>query len=80
MRCYLPNRNPSRNEGPQSADRSSGETISGYYYAAELGPGSTPRAHRVGQDKCCTCNLGADCPAVQAVADYLKAGGERAAF
>jgi hypothetical protein len=53
-------------------------TISGYFYAVDLGPDAALKNHRVGKDKRCTCNLGVDCPAVQAVADYLRAGGERA--
>lgn len=53
-------------------------SVSGYFYAVDLGPRVQPQHHRVGKDKRCTCSLGADCPAVIAVAGYLKAGGERA--
>jgi len=53
-------------------------TISGYFYAVDFGPDVRPQHHRMGKDKRCTCSLGEDCPAVLAVADYLKAGGERA--
>jgi hypothetical protein len=53
-------------------------SVSGFFYAVDLGPEVRPRYHHVGKDRRCTCRLGADCPAVQAVADYLRAGGERA--
>lgn len=52
-------------------------TISGYFYAVDFGPGEHPQHHRVGKDRNCTCRLGGGCPAVTAVADYLRAGGER---
>ncbi len=53
-------------------------TVSGYFYAVDFGYDIRSPQHRVGKDRRCTCSLGADCPAVQAVADYLKAGGARA--
>ena len=53
-------------------------TVIGYFYGVDLGCCVKPQHHRVGKDRKCTCSLGADCPAVQAVADYLKAGGKRA--
>ena len=52
--------------------------VIGYFYGVDPGYGVQPQHHRVGKDRKCTCSLGVDCPAVQAVADYLKAGGERA--
>jgi len=52
-------------------------SISGYFYAVDLGPAVRPRHHRVSKDRRCTCPLGAGCPAVEAVAGYLKAGGAR---
>ena len=52
--------------------------VSGYFYAVDFGPGVHPQNHRVGKDRRCTCGLGPDCPAVFAVVDYLRAGGERA--
>ena len=52
--------------------------VSGYYYAVDFGPGVRPQYHRVGKDRRCICGLGPDCPAVTAVADYLRTGGERA--
>ena len=53
-------------------------SVSGYFYAVDLGYGVHPRHHRVGIDLKCTCVLGAECPAVQSVTDYLKAGGQPA--
>ena len=53
-------------------------SIVGYFYDVDFGSGTSRQAHRVGKDKRCTCPLGAGCPAVAAVAEYLKAGGERA--
>jgi hypothetical protein len=49
-----------------------------YFYRVVFNPDIRPQTHLVGKDKRCTCGLGADCPAVVAVANYLKAGGERA--
>jgi hypothetical protein len=46
------------------------------YYLVALAPGHT---HVVTKGRACLCDLGADCPAVAAVADYLRAGGRRAA-
>ena len=48
------------------------------YYLVRLTDDKTPR-HLVRKDKTCTCERGATCPAVEVVAAYLKAGGERAA-
>lgn len=53
-------------------------SVSGYFYTVDFGPGVRPQAHRVGKDRRCSCYLGAACPAVLAVVEYLKAGGERA--
>jgi hypothetical protein len=52
--------------------------VAGYFYIVDLGPEVQPRAHHVGKDKRCLCPLSADCPAVSAVADYLRHGGQRA--
>jgi hypothetical protein len=52
--------------------------VSGYYYLVNMGPDTRPQYHSVGKDRHCTCGLGADCPAVKAVAEYLRSGGERA--
>jgi len=53
-------------------------SVSGYFYVVNLGPDVHPQHHHVGKDRRCTCGIGADCPAVKAVAEYLRAGGERA--
>ena len=53
-------------------------SVSGYFYSVDLGPDVHPQHHYVGKDRRCTCGMGADCPAVKAVAEYLRAGGERA--
>lgn len=52
-------------------------TVVGYFYHVDFGPGGRQRAHRVGKDKRCICQQGTYCPAVAAVYEYLKAGGER---
>ena len=52
--------------------------VIGYFYDVDLGYGVRPQHHRISKDLICTCGLGADCPAVRAVAAYLKDGGERA--
>lgn len=58
--------------------------VAGYFYDVrffedgEEFSGLNQRIHRVGKDRRCTCQSGASCPAVTAVSEYLKAGGERA--
>ncbi len=52
--------------------------ISGYFYDVTFDAGVPRQVHRVGKDRRCTCPQGAHCPAVAAVTEYLKAGGERA--
>ncbi len=53
-------------------------TVCGYVYRVNLGPEVQPRFHTVRKDRSCDCELGADCPAIDAVADYLRNGGQRA--
>jgi len=53
-------------------------SVQGHAYHVDLGPSVQPRYHIVRKDRSCTCSLGKNCPAVSAVADYLRAGGERA--
>ena len=53
-------------------------SLSGYFYAVDLGPGVAPQHHRVGKNAECCCDLAGNCPAVDAVRRYLSAGGERA--
>ena len=52
--------------------------VVGYHYVVDFGPDVRPRDHYVTKDKRCTCPRGAECPAVAAVADYLRKGGQRA--
>ena len=49
------------------------------YYLVTFPRDVQPYQHFVRKDRTCACGLGPECPAVQAVADHLKAGGERAA-
>lgn len=51
--------------------------ISGYHYVVDFGLAVRPRHHYVNKEKRCACSRGAECPAVSAVADYLRKGGER---
>jgi hypothetical protein len=53
-------------------------TVSGYFYAVGFGHGADLGQHRVGKDRRCSCSLGAGCPAVMVVVDYLNEGGVRA--
>ncbi len=53
-------------------------SVSGYFYAVDLGSNVCPRHHRVGKNAECTCYLAERCPAVDAVRLYLDAGGDRA--
>jgi hypothetical protein len=59
-------------------------TIAGYFYRVDFCNGDEIKGslhksiHRVSKEKCCSCYRGVDCPAVKAVAAYLKEGGERA--
>ena len=52
--------------------------VTGYFYAVDLGDPIRPRHHRVGINGECTCPLGRQCPAVDAVRAHLADGGERA--
>jgi len=47
------------------------------YYLVILN-GDYAQKHFVRKDRTCACELGGGCPAVEAVSDYLKAGGQRA--
>jgi hypothetical protein len=49
----------------------------GHYLVHFPGP-VRPANHIVRKDRSCVCALGEACPAVQAVTDYLRRGGERA--
>ncbi len=52
--------------------------VNGYFYAVNLGDDVRPQHHRVGINGECTCPLGRQCPAVDAVRAYLADGGQRA--
>lgn len=52
--------------------------VTAHWYSVDLGPMTTPRVHHVGKDRRCTCARKGDCPAVTAVAEYLRRGGPRA--
>ena len=53
-------------------------SVVGYFYHVDFGPGYQGPLHRVGKDRRCRCPDGGRCVAVAAVADYLRAGGQRA--
>jgi hypothetical protein len=52
--------------------------VVGYIYLVDFGPTTQPRFHTVNKQRRCSCELGADCPAIEAVAEYLRNGGQRA--
>lgn len=52
-------------------------TIQDHQYLVDLSECAFPRFHRVKKDKSCSCN-DPDCPAIDAVRQYLLAGGARA--
>ena len=49
--------------------------VSGYLYQVDFGLSVQIRLHTVDRRKRCTCGLGASCPAVLAVIEYLAEGG-----
>jgi hypothetical protein len=52
--------------------------VVGYRYKVDFGPSVKPRVHLVDKQRRCSCELGAVCPAIEAVAEYLRNGGQRA--
>lgn len=52
-------------------------TVQGYQYLVDFGPGESNRFHRVNKDKTCSCES-PFCEAIDAVRQYLQAGGQRA--
>ena len=52
--------------------------VIGTCYSVDLGPAFPPRIHLVDKQRRCSCDLGATCPAIEAVAEYLHNGGQRA--
>lgn len=77
VKDYLRKHSPRKAETPQS-DFKATVSVSNYGYTVDFGPEVQPRFHSVGKDKRCACSSGANCPAVDVVADYLRAGGQRA--
>ncbi len=53
-------------------------SVSGYFYAVDLGGHVQPRVHFVSKAGTCTCYLGELCPAADVVRANLAAGGEQA--
>ena len=66
-----------RNASHALNDRPACIRVLGYKYQVDYGPTYWPRIHLVDRYRRCSCELGADCPAVDAVAEYLRHGGTR---
>lgn len=77
VKDYLKKGGSRATERPQSSF-SAVVVVANYGYTVDFGPEVQPRIHQVGKDRKCSCPEGADCPAVETVADYLRKGGERA--
>ncbi len=52
--------------------------VVGYTYLVDFGPSTQPRFHTVNKQRSCSCPLKEACPAIEAVAEYLRSGGPRA--
>jgi hypothetical protein len=52
--------------------------VVGYIYLVDFGPTTQPRFHTVNMQRSCSCQLKETCPAIEAVAEYLRNGGQRA--
>jgi hypothetical protein len=52
--------------------------VVGYFYLVDFGSTTQPRFHTVDKQRRCSCELGEGCPAIEAVAEYLRHGGQRA--
>ena len=52
--------------------------VVGYRYKVDFGPSVKPQVHLVDQQQHCSCELDTACPAIKAVAEYLRNGGKRA--
>jgi len=52
--------------------------VIGYTYLVDFGPSTQPRFHTVNKQRICSCPLKETCPAIEAVAEYLRNGGQRA--
>ena len=60
------------------ASRPTRITVIGYTYLVDFGPSTQPRFHTVNKQRSCSCPLKETCPAIEAVAEYLRNGGQRA--
>ncbi|NJD60806.1 MAG: hypothetical protein C3F13_16285 [Anaerolineales bacterium] len=52
--------------------------VVGYRYMVDFGPSVRPQVHLVDQLQHCSCELDTACPAIIAVAEYLRNGGQPA--
>ena len=52
--------------------------VIGYTYLVDFGPSTQPRFHTVNKQRHCSCQLKETCPTIEAVAEYLRNGGQRA--
>jgi hypothetical protein len=52
--------------------------VIGYAYLVDFGSSTQPRFHTVNKQRSCSCPLKETCPAIEAVAEYLRNGGQRA--
>lgn len=52
--------------------------VIGYTYLVDFGSSTQPRFHTVNKQRSCSCPLKETCPAIEAVAEYLRNGGQRA--
>jgi hypothetical protein len=52
--------------------------VIGYTYLVDFGPSTQPRFHTINKQRRCSCPLKETCPAIEAVAEYLRNGGQRA--
>ncbi len=52
--------------------------VIGYTYLVDFGPSTQSRFHTVNKQRRCSCQLKETCPAIEAVAEYLRNGGQRA--
>ncbi len=60
------------------AGRTTRIRVIGYTYLVDFGPSTQPRFHTVNKQRSCSCPLKENCPAIEAVAEYLRGGGQRA--
>lgn len=52
--------------------------VIGYTYLVDFGPSIQPRFHTVNKQRSCSCQMNEICPAIEAVAEHLRYGGQRA--